>query len=450
MNPYLPLPSFRRRDARAPAAGRDPARASSSGARRRASDAKDLLLRAARDPEPGRQPALPGRHHHRDVHLDDVRRAPHHVDDGLLDADRAAPPPRPAWSASSRELDELYADGREVSYQALREMPAARVRDQGDAAPAPAADHPDAQGAAGLPLQGLDGPRREARWRSRRRSRTACPSASRSRSASIPPATWPPREEDKQVFAWIPFGGGRHRCVGAAFAMMQLKAIFSVLLRRYEFEMAQPLRELPQRPLEDGRAARAALPGALPPARGRGRRAARRPRSEARGGAAPARAGCACASTATCVRATASAPARRPRSSASIRRRARWSLLRETAPAGAAGAAGSRGPPLPDPRALAPRGVRPQRSREETIHAWLPPRRARGDDAPLGRRQRPRRRDRRLGADGRLLRRGRDLQLEQRRRSTSSSRAAATRSAASCSAPRWPVSRSGPTPTCAS
>jgi len=48
------------------------------------------------------------------------------------------------------------------------------------------------------------------------------------------------REEDKQLFAWIPFGAGRHRCVGAAFAMMQLKAIFSGLLRRYEFELAQP------------------------------------------------------------------------------------------------------------------------------------------------------------------------------------------------------------------
>jgi sterol 14-demethylase len=48
------------------------------------------------------------------------------------------------------------------------------------------------------------------------------------------------REEDKQSFAWIPFGAGRHRCVGAAFAMMQLKAIFSVILRRYDFEMLQP------------------------------------------------------------------------------------------------------------------------------------------------------------------------------------------------------------------
>ena len=50
----------------------------------------------------------------------------------------------------------------------------------------------------------------------------------------------PGREEDKSSFGYIPFGAGRHRCVGAAFAMMQLKAIFSLLLRRYEFELAQP------------------------------------------------------------------------------------------------------------------------------------------------------------------------------------------------------------------
>jgi sterol 14-demethylase len=49
-----------------------------------------------------------------------------------------------------------------------------------------------------------------------------------------------PRAEDARVFAWIPFGAGRHRCVGAAFAMMQLKAIFSVLLRARRFELAQP------------------------------------------------------------------------------------------------------------------------------------------------------------------------------------------------------------------
>jgi sterol 14alpha-demethylase len=51
-----------------------------------------------------------------------------------------------------------------------------------------------------------------------------------------------PRQEDLQNrWTWIPFGAGKHRCVGNAFAMMQLKAIFSVILRDYEFEPAQPL-----------------------------------------------------------------------------------------------------------------------------------------------------------------------------------------------------------------
>ncbi|MGJ0117785.1 cytochrome P450 [Williamsia sp. MIQD14] len=50
-----------------------------------------------------------------------------------------------------------------------------------------------------------------------------------------------PRQEDlANRWTWIPFGAGRHRCVGAQFAVMQLKAIFSVLLQNYEFEMTQP------------------------------------------------------------------------------------------------------------------------------------------------------------------------------------------------------------------
>jgi sterol 14-demethylase len=57
----------------------------------------------------------------------------------------------------------------------------------------------------------------------------------------IPQRYEEPRQEDLvNRWTWIPFGAGRHRCVGAAFATMQIKAIFSVLLRAYEFEMAQP------------------------------------------------------------------------------------------------------------------------------------------------------------------------------------------------------------------
>ncbi|MFO0554802.1 MAG: cytochrome P450 [Polyangiaceae bacterium] len=50
----------------------------------------------------------------------------------------------------------------------------------------------------------------------------------------------PPREEDKRDFAYIPFGGGRHKCMGNAFAILQVKAILSILLRRYDFELVNP------------------------------------------------------------------------------------------------------------------------------------------------------------------------------------------------------------------
>jgi sterol 14-demethylase len=47
----------------------------------------------------------------------------------------------------------------------------------------------------------------------------------------------PPREEDKRDFAYIAFGGGRHKCLGNAFAVLQIKAILALLLGQYEFEL---------------------------------------------------------------------------------------------------------------------------------------------------------------------------------------------------------------------
>ncbi len=47
----------------------------------------------------------------------------------------------------------------------------------------------------------------------------------------------PPREEDKRDFAFIAFGGGRHKCLGNAFAILQIKAILALLLGQYEFEL---------------------------------------------------------------------------------------------------------------------------------------------------------------------------------------------------------------------
>ena len=38
-------------------------------------------------------------------------------------------------------------------------------------------------------------------------------------------------------YALIGFGGGKHRCIGLAFANQQVKVIWSVLLRRYIFDL---------------------------------------------------------------------------------------------------------------------------------------------------------------------------------------------------------------------
>ncbi|NND67388.1 MAG: cytochrome P450 [Halioglobus sp.] len=44
----------------------------------------------------------------------------------------------------------------------------------------------------------------------------------------------------EMMWAYIPFGGGPHKCAGNAFALMQLKSIFAALLPRYEFSLVDP------------------------------------------------------------------------------------------------------------------------------------------------------------------------------------------------------------------
>ncbi|KAG4208753.1 hypothetical protein ERO13_A03G153000v2 [Gossypium hirsutum] len=54
------------------------------------------------------------------------------------------------------------------------------------------------------------------------------------------------REEDKAAgaFSYISFGGGRHGCLGEPFAYLQIKAIWSHLLRNFEFELVSPFPEI--------------------------------------------------------------------------------------------------------------------------------------------------------------------------------------------------------------
>uniref|UniRef100_A0A8C5S728 Lanosterol 14-alpha demethylase n=1 Tax=Laticauda laticaudata TaxID=8630 RepID=A0A8C5S728_LATLA len=41
----------------------------------------------------------------------------------------------------------------------------------------------------------------------------------------------------EKKFAFVPFGAGRHRCIGENFAYIQIKTIWSTLLRLYEFDL---------------------------------------------------------------------------------------------------------------------------------------------------------------------------------------------------------------------
>jgi len=47
----------------------------------------------------------------------------------------------------------------------------------------------------------------------------------------------PGREEDKKQFTFVSFGGGRHKCLGNAFALLQVKTIFAILMRGFSFEL---------------------------------------------------------------------------------------------------------------------------------------------------------------------------------------------------------------------
>ena len=138
------------------------------------------------------------------------------------------------------ELEELYADGQEVSFHALRQIPKLDnvVKETLRLHPPLIILMRVAKGdfdVEGFPIRNGD-------------YVAASPAISNRIPEDFPdPDAFNPDRYNKPEQAdlanrwtWIPFGAGRHRCVGAAFATMQIKAIFSVLLREYKFEMAQP------------------------------------------------------------------------------------------------------------------------------------------------------------------------------------------------------------------
>jgi len=143
-------------------------------------------------------------------------------------------------AAVRAELDELYAHGEEVSYQALRSMPRLEA-----AIKEALRLHPPLILVLRVVKEDMEV---EGYHVAAGKLVGASPAVSNripedfpDADAFVPERYLEPRAEDRaNPWTWIPFGAGRHRCVGAPFAMMQLKAIFSVLLRHWDFELAQP------------------------------------------------------------------------------------------------------------------------------------------------------------------------------------------------------------------
>jgi sterol 14-demethylase len=143
-----------------------------------------------------------------------------------------------------RELDDLFATGNEVSYQVLREMPKLQA-----AMKEALRLHPPLILLLRVAKQEILISTSSGDYRIAPGKLVAASPAVSNRldesfpdpEAFLPDRYIDPRQEDlDNRWNWIPFGAGKHRCVGAPFAMMQLKAIFSVLLRTWELELAQP------------------------------------------------------------------------------------------------------------------------------------------------------------------------------------------------------------------
>jgi sterol 14-demethylase len=241
VDPYAPIESFRRRDAARAGlvdlVGQIMTRRAAAGLPAR--DDRDLLdvLMSIRDPD-GASTFSPDEITGMFISM---MFAGHHTSSGTAAWTLIELLRHPAeLAAVVAELDALYAGGAEISFQALREIPRLEA-----AVKEALRLHPPLilllrAATSELDVLGYripDGALVGASPAISNRIATDFPDP----DAFAPERYAQPRQEDLiNRWTWIPFGAGRHRCVGANFALIQLKAIFSALLRDWEFELAQP------------------------------------------------------------------------------------------------------------------------------------------------------------------------------------------------------------------
>lgn len=143
----------------------------------------------------------------------------------------------PALMRQTRdELERLLGEGGEVTFQSLREMPALE-----NVLKEVLRLHPPLiilmrKVTQDLRFRGFTIRAGDMVWASPPVTHRM-PSLFENPEAFDPDRFGPERREDRNLMAYQPFGGGKHKCSGNAFAMFQIKAIFAVLLRRYEFAL---------------------------------------------------------------------------------------------------------------------------------------------------------------------------------------------------------------------
>jgi cytochrome P450 len=54
-------------------------------------------------------------------------------------------------------------------------------------------------------------------------------------------------DEPPGTYTWIPFGGGRRRCLGASFAMLEMQVVIATVLRAFELRASESPQERPRR-----------------------------------------------------------------------------------------------------------------------------------------------------------------------------------------------------------
>ena len=94
----------------------------------------------------------------------------------------------------------------------------------------------------------LHAPRRHAGAAGDRGACTCGPTSTRSPTSSGPSASSTAQPES---YAWIPFGGGVRRCIGASFAQVEMRVVLREVLRRVRLQRAVGRARAPARPARD-------------------------------------------------------------------------------------------------------------------------------------------------------------------------------------------------------